>query len=225
MLVSLLLVSGLLLSASWPDSVAAAGCQTLSPTVLAKKANPYAPVISKAAQRYGVNPALIKAVITIESCFKPGARGSSGEKGLMQLMPATARRFGLQGHGTWHNIHAGTRYLATLLARYQGNTHRAVAAYNAGEGNISPNGAIPNSYYVGKVMNAWRKFTGKVPATLPFATPEPSPRATRPASPLKASSRRAAKTLTTPENRHVVTGQALLKGHARALPWADLPVR
>ena len=138
------------------------GCQNLSSETLAAKAAPYHATIHTAAQKYDVNPSLVKAVITIESCFKPNARGSSGEKGLMQLMPGTARRFNIRnGYNTWQNIHGGSRYLGTLMDRYQGNTPRAIAAYNAGEGNVSVGGRIPNTGYVNKVLTALTKFTGK----------------------------------------------------------------
>ncbi len=145
------------------------GCQNLSPATLAAKAAPYHETIHTAAQKYDVNPSLVKAVITIESCFKPNARGSSGEKGLMQLMPGTARRFNIHnGYNAWQNIHGGSRYLGTLMDRYQGNTHRAIAAYNAGEGNVSLGGRIPNTGYVNKVLTALNKFTGNMlPAPVP----------------------------------------------------------
>ncbi|WP_298608619.1 transglycosylase SLT domain-containing protein [uncultured Thiothrix sp.] len=139
----------------------AAGCQTLSKESLESKADPYEQTIRKAAQKYGVKQELVKAVITVESCFKKRARGSSGEKGLMQLMPATARRFNLKGgYSPWQNIHAGTKYLSYLLERYNGDLSRTVAAYNAGEGNIRPGGKIRNPYYVSKVMSAYGKFAG-----------------------------------------------------------------
>ncbi len=136
------------------------GCQSLSSSTLEEKASPYGQTIASASSKYGVSTDLIKAVITIESCFKPNARGSSGEKGLMQLMPGTARRFEIHdGYNTWQNIHGGTRYLSFLLGHYEGNAQRAVAAYNAGEGNVNPNGRIPNTGYVAKVMHAYNKFT------------------------------------------------------------------
>lgn len=139
----------------------AAGCQTLSKESLETKADPYEQAIRTAAQKYGVKHELVKAVITVESCFKKRARGSSGEKGLMQLMPATAQRFNLKsGYNPWQNIHAGTKYLSYLLERYDGDLSRTVAAYNAGEGNIRPGGKIRNPYYVSKVMNAYGKFAG-----------------------------------------------------------------
>ncbi len=152
------------------------GCHNLSSDTLQQKANPYHSTIAKAAQRYGVSANLVKAVITIESCFKPNARGSSGEKGLMQLMPGTARRFNIRnGYSANQSINGGARYLSLLVNRYAGNLHRAVAAYNAGEGNVGHSGSIPNVGYVGKVMHAYNKFaTGNGPASVEDAPPVPS---------------------------------------------------
>ncbi|MFZ1386127.1 MAG: transglycosylase SLT domain-containing protein [Thiolinea sp.] len=155
----------------------AAGCQVLSKNTLEKKADPYDESIRSAAQKYGVREDLVKAVITVESCFKKRARGSSGEKGLMQLMPATARRFNLKnGYSPWDNVHAGTKYLSFLLQRYDGDLSRTVAAYNAGEGNVRPGGRIRNQHYVSKVMSAYGKFAGgsKVPQVLKAKATEES---------------------------------------------------
>lgn len=136
------------------------GCQTLSRKTLNRKAKRFDKSISSASKRYGVSKDLITAVITVESCFKKRARGTSGEKGLMQLMPATARRFGVKkGYNPWQNIHGGTKYLSYLLKRYKGNTKRAVAAYNAGEGNVGRSGRIRNIGYVNKVMRAYGKLS------------------------------------------------------------------
>jgi LysM repeat protein len=136
------------------------GCQNLSHTTLRNKANNYSNTIASASRQYGVNPNLIGAVITIESCFNSRAVGTSGEKGLMQLMPGTARRFNItNGFNVWQNVHGGTQYLSYLLDRYDGRTPRAVAAYNAGEGNVKKSGPIRNQSYVNKVMTAYNKFT------------------------------------------------------------------
>ncbi|MEB4593128.1 transglycosylase SLT domain-containing protein [Candidatus Thiothrix sp. Deng01] len=135
------------------------GCQTLSPANLQARAGPYHAAIHSAANQYGVNPSLVKAVITVESCFRAQARGSLGEKGLMQLMPGTARRFDIRnGYNATQSIHGGSRYLSYLLRRYDGNMQHAVAAYNAGEGRIKLGGYIPNKAYVSKVMSAYGKF-------------------------------------------------------------------
>lgn len=135
------------------------GCQTLSSSTLQRKASKYTKSINSASKKYGVSPSLIKAVITIESCFKSRARGALGEKGLMQLMPNTAKRLKVRdGYSVWQNVHGGAKYLAWLLNRYDGNMQRAIAAYNAGEGNIDK-GRIPNRGYVNKVLSAYRKFS------------------------------------------------------------------
>ncbi len=119
--------------------MSAAGCQVLSKKTLERKAKRYKQTIRSASRKYGVSEDLIKAVISVESCFKRKTRGAAGEKGLMQLMPATARRFNVRrGYNPWGNVHGATRYLSYLFKRYRGDTRRAVAAYNAGEGNVRP---------------------------------------------------------------------------------------
>jgi hypothetical protein len=177
------------------NPVHAAGCQTLSSDNLQQRASAYHPTIQSAASQHGVSSSLIKAVITVESCFRSKAHGSLGEKGLMQLMPATARRFNIRnGYSAQQNINGGARYLGYLLQRYSGNVQRTVAAYNAGEGNIKPNGRIPNKYYVSKVMQAYGKFSGKGETT--------------PSQPMLMKASWKAPTT---------------NDHAGALPWADLP--
>lgn len=145
---------------SYSPTVSAAGCQVLSKHSLEKKAKRYKKTIRSASNKYGVHEDLIKAVITVESCFRRKARGTSGEKGLMQLMPATARRFQVKrGYNSWENVHGGTKYLSYLLKRYRGDTQRAIAAYNAGEGNVKPGKRIRNIGYVKKVMRAYNKLS------------------------------------------------------------------
>lgn len=145
---------------TYSPTVSAAGCQVLSKKSLERKAKRYKKTIRSASRKYGVSEDLIKAVITVESCFRRKARGLAGEKGLMQLMPATAKRFRVRrGYNSWENVHGGTRYLSYLLKRYKGDTQRAIAAYNAGEGNVRPGKRIRNISYVRKVMRAYSKLS------------------------------------------------------------------
>ena len=100
--------------------------------------------IESAATEYGVSHDLIRAVIQAESAFNPLALSARGACGLMQLMPGTARRFGVTDcFDARENIHGGTRYLKLLLARFDGSIPLSVAAYNAGEGAVARHGGIP----------------------------------------------------------------------------------
>jgi soluble lytic murein transglycosylase-like protein len=95
------------------------------------------PIIAKASRRYGVEVGLIKAVIKAESDFNPQAVSHAGARGLMQLMPATARSLGVSdSFDPEQNVMAGTRFLGDLLQRYNGNLDSALAAYNWGPGNV-----------------------------------------------------------------------------------------
>ncbi|BBQ47831.1 transglycosylase [Acinetobacter pittii] len=109
-----------------------------------KNKNAFDHIIRQAAQQHGVSEGLIKAVMHTESGFNVRARSPVGAQGLMQLMPATARRFNVSNaYDPQQNIFAGAKYLSWLLKRFNGNTQMALAAYNAGEGNVDKYGGIP----------------------------------------------------------------------------------
>lgn len=109
-----------------------------------KNKNAFDAIIRQAAQHHGVSEGLIKAVMHTESGFNIHARSPVGAQGLMQLMPATAKRFNVSNaYDPEQNIFAGTKYLSWLLKRFNGSTHLALAAYNAGEGNVAKYGGIP----------------------------------------------------------------------------------
>jgi len=101
-------------------------------------------IIFRAGEREGVDPRFIHAVIWQESKYELKARSHAGAQGLMQLMPATARRFGCSdSNDAKANIDAGTKYLSWLLKRFSGNVQLALAGYNAGEGAVDKYNGIP----------------------------------------------------------------------------------
>lgn len=109
-----------------------------------KDKNAFDTIIRQAAQTHGIAEGLIKAVMHTESGFNSNARSPVGAQGLMQLMPATAQRFKVSNaFDPQQNIFGGAKYLSWLLKRFNGNTQLALAAYNAGEGNVDKYGGIP----------------------------------------------------------------------------------
>ncbi|NDV01785.1 lytic transglycosylase domain-containing protein [Pseudoroseicyclus tamaricis] len=112
-----------------------------------------------------VSPALVLAVIAVESAGNAGAESHAGAAGLMQLMPDTATRFGVADRlDALESIRGGTAYLDWLLGHFQGDAVLALAGYNAGEGSVRDNGGVPpyaeTRAYVPKVLAAWRLARG-----------------------------------------------------------------
>ncbi|HET7655778.1 MAG TPA: lytic transglycosylase domain-containing protein [Luteimonas sp.] len=100
--------------------------------------------IASAAKEYGVDEAVVRAIIHAESSFNPRAVSRVGAQGLMQLMPATAERFGVSdAFDAAQNIRGGVKYLAWLLKRFDGNLRLAAAGYNAGEGAVDKYDGVP----------------------------------------------------------------------------------
>ncbi len=101
-------------------------------------------IIFDVGVREGVDPRLLHAVIWQESKYKPAAESHAGAQGMMQLMPAAAKRFNCADRlNPEENIQAGTKYLRWLLKRFDGNVTLALAAYNAGEGNVDKYEGVP----------------------------------------------------------------------------------
>lgn len=143
--------------------VATGGAVRMSATVV-ERASAYAPLVEEAARQSRLDPRLLHAVIATESGYNPVARSAKGAQGLMQLMPATARRYGVaNAFEPRHNIQGGARYLADLMTLFDQDVRLALAAYNAGEGAVLKHGRrIPpyreTSAYVPRVLDYYRAF-------------------------------------------------------------------
>lgn len=123
--------------------------------------------IVAAAREFGVEEAVVRAVIHAESAFNPTALSRAGAQGLMQLMPATARRFGVtDSYDAGQNIRGGVQYLSWLLRRFNGNLTLAAAGYNAGEGAVDRHGGVPpyreTQYYVQRVAQLADRYRGEL---------------------------------------------------------------
>ncbi len=135
--------------------------------VVRSKSDRFNGIIKRAAEQYKVEPALIKAVIMTESAYNPKAVSKQGAKGLMQLMPGTARALGVKNaFNPAHNIHGGVKYLRQLLDAFDHNVKLAVAAYNAGISKVKRHGGVPpiksTRYYVKKVFAYYHHYKSEM---------------------------------------------------------------
>lgn len=130
---------------------------------LGKKSELFHPIIVKAASRYEVDPALVKAIIMAESGYNPQAVSRQGAEGLMQLMPRTARSLGVEdSFNPEHNVNGGVKYLKQLLDEFDDNLKFALAAYNAGSSKVRRHRGIPpikaTQYYVNRVFEYYQYY-------------------------------------------------------------------
>jgi hypothetical protein len=125
----------------------------------------YADIINTACDRHGVDPALVRAIVKVESDFNPTALSKKGAMGLMQLMPQTAVDMNVSNSfNPIENIDGGVKYLRYLMDRYEGNLSLTLAAYNSGETAVKKWGMIPpfpeTRSYVQKILNIYNNGGG-----------------------------------------------------------------
>lgn len=118
--------------------------------------------VTAASEKYGVNKRLIESVIKQESNFNPNAVSKAGAKGLMQLMPGTAKEVGVKNtFDIDQNVDGGTQYLKKMLDLFGGDQRKALAAYNAGPGAVKKHGGVPpyaeTRKYVARIMNMFNE--------------------------------------------------------------------
>jgi soluble lytic murein transglycosylase-like protein len=139
----------------------------------------FSDLINAAAQKYGIDPALLKALIRQESNFNPSARSPAGASGLTQLMPGTAAALGVSNPlDPRQAIEGGAKYLSQQLKAFDGDVRKALAAYNAGPGAVQRYGGVPpyaeTQNYVKKVQAFAAAYRGTPTATASVVPPTAS---------------------------------------------------
>jgi soluble lytic murein transglycosylase-like protein len=140
----------------------------------------YDALIQSAAQRHGIDPALLKALIRAESNFDPDAGSPAGAQGLTQLMPGTAAALGVTDvHDPAQAIEGGAKYLRRQLDAFGGDETKALAAYNAGPGAVSRYGGVPpyaeTQQYVQRVLGYAAEYRTQMPTPIPTTTTTTTP--------------------------------------------------
>lgn len=155
------------------DGISAEPLGQVPPDNMARGAAPYAGLIAQTAQRYALDPLLLHAVVAAESGYQAGTVSNKGAIGLMQVMPATAARFGnYQLTEPGDNLDAGAAYLRLLMKRFDGRLDLVLASYNAGEGAVMRYGnTIPpyqeTQHYVRRVLSNYDRLRQKGDIPLP----------------------------------------------------------
>ena len=139
-------------------------CADLKTSSILKKARPFKSTIEKYARLHNVNADFVLAIAAVETCFNSRAVSPVGARGLMQLMPATAKRFGVRYRSNARqNVKGGTKYLRFLMRRYKSNMRYVAAAYNAGEGRVDRYKGVPpyreTRRYVRNVLTVYNKLS------------------------------------------------------------------
>jgi Transglycosylase SLT domain/Domain of unknown function (DUF4124) len=151
-----------------PASARARSSRSAAAMSSSNQPSSYVDMISAACDRHGVDPALVEAIVKVESDFNPFALSKKGAMGLMQLMPQTAADMKVgNSFNPYENIDGGVKYLRYLLDRYEGNLSLALAAYNSGETAVQKWGTVPpyaeTQNYVQRILKIYNKG-GATPA-------------------------------------------------------------